>query len=143
VIYAQILAEDLHPQMIVEVDEITPNRIRFWSDDQEHVLAPIVAANISVSPLIEDNHLSVISGVPLDTLQPGQSGVVTEISPLSRGVERRRLLDLGIIPGTEIGVELVNPGGDPTAYRIRGTVIALRSSQARLIRVSPVDGIQN
>jgi DtxR family Mn-dependent transcriptional regulator len=143
VIYAQILAEDLHPQMIVEVDEITPNRIRFWSEDQEHVLAPIVAANISVAPLVEENHLSDSSGVPLDTLQPGQTGVVTEISSLSRGVERRRLLDLGIIPGTEIGVELVNPGGDPTAYRIRGTVIALRSSQARLIRVSPVDEIHH
>jgi Fe2+ transport system protein FeoA len=69
--------------------------------------------------------------------------MVTEISPLSRGVERRRLLDLGIIPGTEIGVELVNPGGDPTAYRIRGTVIALRSSQARLIRVSPLENTEN
>ena len=143
VIYAQILAEDLHPQMIVEVDETTPNRIRFWSEDQEHVLAPIVAANISVDPLVEENHLTESSGVPLDTLQPGQAGLVTEISALSRGVERRRLLDLGIIPGTEIGVELVNPGGDPTAYRIRGTVIALRSSQARLIRVSPLDDIQH
>jgi Fe2+ transport system protein FeoA len=65
---------------------------------------------------------------------------VTSISPLSRGTERRRLLDLGIIPGTEIGVEMENPSGNPTAYRIRGTVIALRDSQARLIRVSPLTG---
>lgn len=135
VIYAQIVAEELHPNMVVEVDEITSNRIRFWTDDQEHVLAPIVAANISVVPLAEKNHDHQIEGVPLDSLQPGQSGVVTGISSLSRGVERRRLLDLGIIPGTEIDVEMVNPGGDPTAYRIRGSVIALRSSQARLIKV--------
>ncbi len=138
VIYAQIVAEDLHPQMILEVDEMTTNRIRFWSEDQEHVLAPIVAANISVIPLAEENHLPASEGIPLDSLKPGQAGLVTEISSLSRGVERRRLLDLGIIPGTEVGVEMVNPGGDPTAYRIRGTVIALRSSQARLIRVSPI-----
>ena len=143
VIYAQILAEELHPQMILEVDEITANRIRFWSDEQEHILAPIVAANISVVPLVDENHLQESEGVPLDTLQPGQAGLVTEISPLSRGVERRRLLDLGIIPGTEVGVEMVNPGGDPTAYRIRGTVIALRSTQARLIRVAPLEGNQN
>ena len=143
VIYAQILAEELHPQMVLEVDEITANRIRFWSDDQEHILAPIVAANISVVPLVDENHLLESEGVPLDTLQPGQAGLVTEISPLSRGVERRRLLDLGIIPGTEVGVEMVSPGGDPTAYLIRGTVIALRSSQARLIRVSPLEGYQN
>ena len=135
VIYAQIVAEDLHPHMVVEVDEITANRIRFWTDDQEHVLAPIVAANISVVPLAEENHDHQIEGVPLDSLQPGQSGVVTGISSLSRGVERRRLFDLGIIPGTEIDVEMVSPGGDPTAYRIRGSVIALRSSQARQISV--------
>jgi DtxR family Mn-dependent transcriptional regulator len=125
--------------MVLEVDEISANRIRFWSEDQEHVLAPIVAANISVLPLSEENHLPISEGMPLDSLQPGQTGLVTEISPLSRGVERRRLLDLGIIPGTEIAVEMVNPGGDPTAYRIRGTVIALRSRQARLIRVAPVN----
>jgi DtxR family Mn-dependent transcriptional regulator len=143
VIYAQILAEELYPQMILEVDEITANRIRFWSDEQEHILAPIVAANISVVPLADENHQTESEGVPLDTLQPGQAGLVTGISPLSRGVERRRLLDLGIIPGTEVGVEMVSPGGDPTAYLIRGTVIALRSSQARLIRVSPLEGSQN
>lgn len=137
VIYAQIVAEELHPNMIVEVDEVTANRIRFWTDDQEHVLAPIVAANISVLPLADENHDIQIEGVPLDSLQPGESGVVTGISSLSRGVERRRLFDLGIIPGTKINVEMVNPSGDPTAYRIRGSVIALRSSQARQIRVQP------
>jgi len=137
VIYAQIVAEELHPNMVVEVDEVTSNRIRFWTDDQEHVLAPIVAANISVVPLAEENHDRQIEGVPLDSLQPGQSGVVTGISSLSRGVERRRLFDLGIIPGTAIDVEMDNPSGDPTAYRIRGSVIALRSNQARLISVKP------
>lgn len=138
VIYAQIVAEDLHLNMIVEIDEKTTNRLRFWTDEGEHVLAPIVAANISVAPLVDDTHERVIEGVPLDSLIPGQSGLVTGISSLSRGVERRRLFDLGIIPGTEIYVEMVNPGGDPTAYRIRGTVIALRSTQARLIRVNPL-----
>jgi len=137
VIYAQIVAEELHPQMVVEIDEVTANRIRFWTDDQEHVLAPIVATNISVVPLSEENHDLQIEGVPLDSLEPGQSGVVTGISSLSRGTERRRLFDLGIIPGTEIDVEMDNPSGDPTAYRIRGSVIALRSNQARLIRVIP------
>jgi len=124
--------------MVVEVDEITSNRIRFWSEDQEHVLAPIVAANISVVELVEDVRDQDIPGVPLDTLLVGEKGTVTAISSLSRGVERRRLFDLGIIPGTVVGVEMVNPGGDPTAYRIRGSVIALRSSQARLIKVDPI-----
>ena len=139
VIYAQIVAEDLHPNMIVEVNEKSSNRIRFWSDEQEHVLAPIVASNISVLPIHDDAFETITDGVPLDSLKPGEAGLVTGISSLSRGVERRRLFDLGIIPGTEITVEMVNPGGDPTAYRIRGSVIALRNSQARLIKVNPLE----
>jgi DtxR family Mn-dependent transcriptional regulator len=138
VIYAQILAEELHPNMILEIDELTANRIRFWTDDQEHVLAPIVAANISVLPLVDEVIDELKEGVPLDSLKPGQRGEVTGISALSRGVERRRLFDLGVIPGTEISVEMVNPGGDPTAYKIRGSVIALRNSQARQIQVIPL-----
>lgn len=137
VIYAQIVAEELHPQMILDVEEVSSDRIRFWAEDQEHILAPIVAANISVVPLVEEAPLDDLDGMPLDTLSPGQSGIVTGISSRSRGVERRRLLDLGVIPGTEISVEMIGPGGDPTAYRIRGTVIALRETQARLILVEP------
>jgi DtxR family Mn-dependent transcriptional regulator len=137
VIYAQIVAEDLHPHMLVEIDEKAKDRIRFWAGDQEHVLAPIVAANIAVIPLLELNGEITDVGVPLDTLEPGDIGMVLNISSQSRGVERRRLLDLGVIPGTEISVEMVNPGGNPTAYRIRGSVIALRDSQARLINVNP------
>ena len=138
-IYAQILAEELYPNMIVEMVEINSNRINFWSGDQEHVLAPIVAANISVIPITKKLEDEVLPGVPLDTLQPGERGKVTAISSLCRGVGRRRLYDLGIIPGTEIEVEMVSPGGDPTAYRIRGSVIALRDSQARLIKVDPIE----
>ncbi|MBX0329624.1 ferrous iron transport protein A [Oscillochloris sp. ZM17-4] len=51
------------------------------------------------------------------------------------GAERRRLLDLGILPGTVISVESRSPLGDPTAYRVRDTVIALRREQAARITV--------
>jgi Fe2+ transport system protein FeoA len=47
------------------------------------------------------------------------------------------MMDLGILPGTTISAETVSPGGDPTAYRIRGALIALRREQADLIRINP------
>ena len=50
---------------------------------------------------------------------------------------QRRLLDLGVVPGTPITAEFASPGGDPTAYRIRGALIALRRGQAGLIQVEP------
>ena len=72
----------------------------------------------------------------LSALQPGESGIVTTISPACQGVERRRFLDLGILPGTVITAEMVSPGGNPTAYRIRGALIALRREQATLIHMT-------
>jgi Fe2+ transport system protein FeoA len=45
------------------------------------------------------------------------------------------MMDLGILPGTTIEVEMTSPSGDPTAYKVRGALIALRKEQARLIQV--------
>ena len=51
------------------------------------------------------------------------------------GPARRRLLDLGIVPGAQIEAEYASPGGDPVAYRVREALIALRRTQAELIQV--------
>jgi len=51
--------------------------------------------------------------------------------------QRRRLMDLGLIPGTIVAAEMDSPMGDPTAYRIRGALIALRKDQAGLIVIEP------
>ena len=48
------------------------------------------------------------------------------------------MMDLGILPGTQIRAEFSNPGNDPVAYRIRGALIALRKEQAELIRIAPL-----
>lgn len=76
----------------------------------------------------------------LDEIRGKGLAVVTQLD--SGGAERRRLMDLGLTPGTVVRIEQTSPLGDPTAYRIRGSVIALRRSQARGIRVEPWDGGQ-
>lgn len=52
------------------------------------------------------------------------------------------MMDLGLLPGTRVEVEMVSPLGDPTAYRVRGAVIALRRDQAGAveIRLDPEGG---
>jgi Fe2+ transport system protein FeoA len=45
-------------------------------------------------------------------------------------------MDLGVVPGTRIKAEMISPGGDPTAYRIRGALIALRREQAHIIHIT-------
>jgi Fe2+ transport system protein FeoA len=46
------------------------------------------------------------------------------------------MMDLGLLPGAAIEVALENPLGDPTAYRVRGAVIALRREQAQQIQIA-------
>lgn len=69
----------------------------------------------------------------LDTLKLGQMATVVALT--CEGPDRRRLMDLGILPGTTIAAELTSPLGDPTAYLVRGALVALRREQARHIQV--------
>ncbi|UCF28227.1 MAG: metal-dependent transcriptional regulator [Chloroflexota bacterium] len=134
-IYAQLVAEGLSPGMNLRITEKTSRRIRFWIGDEEHVLAPVVAANISVVQLLEEQVEEIQPGTPLGLLKPGEQGQVVALSPRLRSADRRRMMDLGILPGTIIDVEMTSPSGDPSAYKIRGALIALRKEQANLIQV--------
>jgi DtxR family Mn-dependent transcriptional regulator len=135
-IYAQLVAEGLFPGMNARLIEISPHRLRLWAGGDEHILAPVVAANISVVPLAQETAVKPDGGLQLSDLATGELGKVIALSPRFRGAERRRMLDLGILPGTLIQAEMVSPSGDPTAYRVRGALIALRKEQARLIQVA-------
>jgi DtxR family Mn-dependent transcriptional regulator len=138
-VYSQLVAAGLRAGMKVVVIEKGPQRVRFWADGNAHVLAPSLAHNIEVVPLPEVKAADVCAEEFLSNLTPGRRARVLGLSPACRGAERRRLLDLGLVPGTEIEVELVSPAGDPSAYRVRGSVIALRRDQANLIRIAPAE----
>ena len=120
---------------IVRLVETSPQRVRLWAGGDEHLLAPIVAANIAVLPLPEEDQVEEPEGEPLTNLKLGEVAQIISVSPLTRGVERRRLMDLGILPGTGIEIEMASPSGNPTAYRVRGALVALRQSQAEDIRI--------
>lgn len=135
-VYAQLIAQGLRPGMKAMILEKQPARVRFWADGNSHLLAPVVANNIFVEPLPGVAPQQLLEEEHLTNLQTGQTGKVIGLSPACRGAERRRLLDLGFVPGTTVAAEMTSPGGDPTAYRLRGTLVALRREQAALIKVS-------
>ena len=137
-IYAQLVAEGLFPGLRVQVLENSPQRIRFWGNGDEHVLAPVVAGNLAIAPLVADVEDVLTPQRRLSDLNIGEKGRVTKISKACRGAERRRLMDLGVLPGIVIGAEMISPSGDPTAYRIRDALIGLRSEQAAFIYIEPV-----
>ncbi|HHX66947.1 MAG TPA: ferrous iron transport protein A, partial [Gallicola sp.] len=65
--------------------------------------------------------------IPLNLLPISGKAKVKDLT--STGITRRRMLDLGLIRDTEVQALLKSPLGDPTAYSIRGAVIALRSEE--------------
>ncbi len=134
VLYAQLVAQGLYPGMHILVVEKTGERINLIADGEDVVLAPVVAANVTVLPLPKAQKM-VGPRETLGTLKVGETGVVLGISKACRGMQRRRLMDLGVIPGTAITAELKSASGNPTAYNIRGAMIALRTDQANLIHI--------
>ena len=117
------------------VHEKSSRRIRIENDGEEQVMAPVVAANVWVQPLPEAAPVESVDR--LSSLKVGESRKVVGLSSACQGPERRRLLDLGLLPGTEVTAVMQSPTRDPTAYRIRGAVIALRRQQADLVKVRP------
>jgi ferrous iron transport protein A len=70
------------------------------------------------------------------TLNKVKEGEIVEVSALlSEGSMRRRLRDIGVIEGTKIKCLQKSASGDPTAYLIRGAVIALRGDDSSQIQV--------
>lgn len=65
---------------------------------------------------------------PLSELKIGDTAKVFSLS--SSGSERRRMLDLGIIKGTVVEAVQKSPSGDPVAYFICGTLLAIRAEDA-------------
>ena len=73
----------------------------------------------------------------LADLGPGGRTTVRGLSPACLGAERRRLLDLGLVPGTAVACAFSSPFGSPRSYEIRGSLIALRTEQAARVLVDP------
>lgn len=133
-VYAQLVTMGLYPGMQIRMIGNSPEEVRVAANGEERVLAPLMAQNVTVADLPVDQRKRVPSRT-LDTLRPGEHAVVVSLSRVIRGQQRRRLMDLGVVPGTEVTPELASLGGDPTAYRVRGSLVALRRKHAEQIFV--------
>ncbi len=133
-IYLQLIAQGLYPGMQVRVIDIEKNRIKFEVNGEECVLAPLFASNVHVVPIhMQDEITNEFKS--LSSLRKGEKAVVVGISKACRGPQRRRLMDLGVVPGTTITAELESVGRDPVAYNIKGATIAIRKKNAEQIYI--------
>ncbi|MGN1051029.1 MAG: ferrous iron transport protein A [Acutalibacteraceae bacterium] len=69
----------------------------------------------------------------LDNIDIGENATVEAL--LSKGSMRRRFLDIGLTPNTSVKCLGRSPGGDPSAYLIRGAVIAIRKNDSKDVLV--------
>lgn len=136
-IYDALLEDGLGLGARVEVVERDDNRVHVRARGREWPMDPVVARNVTVRPLPEGERADEELHTLLD-LEPGERGRVVSLSPACQGSQRRRLLDLGVVRGTEIAAVLTSAGGDPVAYDIRDALIALRREQAEWIRIEPL-----
>jgi ferrous iron transport protein A len=72
------------------------------------------------------------------TLKEVRSGDTVTVAKLhGEGSTRRRIMDMGIIKGTEVFVRKVAPLGDPVEVRVRGYELSIRKEDAEMIEVNP------
>ena len=134
-VYERLVAAGLAPGARLQLIDATPERVRLVVDGAEHLLEPVVAANITVARVSPEEPAAEITRTSLADLRPGESGVVQEIAPACPGPQRRRLLDLGLVPGTLVRAALRGAIAGPVAYDIRDALIALRREQAEMVRI--------
>jgi DtxR family transcriptional regulator, Mn-dependent transcriptional regulator len=136
--YAQLAAIGLYPGTQIYLLESSISKIRFEADGNECVLAPVLASNVTVIPIEEKEKVQELFET-LSSLKLNEEARVIGISNAMRGQQRRRMLDFGIVPGTKIQTRLRSLKGDPSAYEIRGTLIAIRKNQSDLIFVKRIE----
>lgn len=75
----------------------------------------------------------------LDKLPIGKPAIILTVG--GEGDLRCHLLDMGLIPHTEVTVRKVAPLGDPMELHLRGYTITLRKEDAARIEVRPKEEI--
>jgi DtxR family Mn-dependent transcriptional regulator len=125
---AQILSEGLIPGTDLEVVESDEHGLHLRTSSHECWLPHIVAAGILVKAVAPEP-----PSLSLAMLSPGDSATVAAVTTV--GLARRRLMDLGVTPGVKVEAVMPSALGDPMAYRLRGSLIALRREQAAQVLV--------
>ena len=73
----------------------------------------------------------------LSQLKPGQVGVVVKVR--GGGAIQRRIVDMGVVPGTKIKVQKLAPLSDPMELKLKGFNLSLRKAEAEFIEVETAE----
>lgn len=134
-IYEQLVVFGLYPGMQVYVTDVTDKKITFIANGEEIILTPLFAGYITIEKTSTETVQSKKHEL-LSSLNIGEQAEVLGISQNCRGSQRRRLMDLGIIPGSQISAIMKSASGDPVGYRVMGTTIGIRKQHADYVFIN-------
>lgn len=137
-VFGRIAAQGIVPGLELEVVDSVGGTMRVRAAGRVVELDSLAIRNVTVE-LREAHELGRQASCTLADIPVGSSATVVRLAPACQGVQRRRLMDLGVVPDTPIEVERASMTGDPLAFRIRGALIALRKEQAAVIEVVPME----
>jgi ferrous iron transport protein A len=73
----------------------------------------------------------------LSRLKPSEKGIILRVG--GNGPIRRRILEMGVVAGSQVEVEYIAPLGDPIAIKVKGYHLSLRKEEADGIEVHVSD----
>lgn len=126
--YKRLASVGIFPGVRLKITKKKPAHIELLVEGKLVEIDECDAVSVLVSELppgIKDETLHRLS-----ELKPGESAIIHGLLPSCVGLERMRLLDLGIVRGSRITCEFSSAFKSPLAYRVRGSLIALRKEQA-------------
>lgn len=131
-VYKRLVHLGFAPGEVIELLRREPARLLVGLLDKQVTIDVTDAESINVKPAgtLASRHRETLAG-----LKAGARARVLALAPTVHGPQRRRLLDLGFVPGTEVVAEFKSAMGEPMAFRVRGALIALRSEQAAAVLV--------
>ena len=143
-LFTLIAEKGLTKDSLIFITQID-NLAMLFDYEGEHFSLPVTALEaINMRPVTTAELASMpeTQAQRLVHLKAGEQARIVGLSPACRGALRRRLLDLGFVKGSVVSIDMPSPMGNPIAYIVRGSAIALRHEQAKyvLVRKDLVEG---
>jgi len=129
----RILAYGFYPGGLIKIIDRTPRELFVAFEGERFMVPAEVARHVAVEAVDDSAWNERV--FRLSYLPKGREACIVRLADDLRGLPRQRLLDLGFVPGTRVWVYLISPLGEPVAYHVRGSHIALRREQSDKILV--------
>jgi len=133
------LARGLAEGVQLDKEKIDKKRTEEEMDDEVRSTSPREKSTIAEEDKKEEDSDmqtkvdTAVRQIPLHKLKAGQRGIVVRVG--GKGPARRRMMDMGMVPGSEVQVVRVAPLGDPIEFTVKGYSLSLRRSEAKKITV--------